>query len=129
MKIVQIKCDACDRDLTDAGAMPTYRLELAPAAVRNSGGIMYGVAVYPPIDRAYHFCGLSCLDLWRDRERHKDGLWRARNEEWKQAHGHKDQNGRINSWRSMPDDVRAAAAAEIDAAALVAFPIAAPQRS
>lgn len=45
MKTVEIKCDACGEDLADAGAMPTYRLELSPQAVPNSGSIIYSMLI------------------------------------------------------------------------------------
>jgi len=69
MKKTEIICDACGRDLTDAGAMPTYRLALFPEAVPNSGGVICSVAVAPAISRPHHFCDLTCLDAWRAHSR------------------------------------------------------------
>lgn len=128
MKTVEIKCDGCGGDLTDAGAMPTYRLELAPQAVANSGNIIYSVAVQPDINRSYHFCGLACLDHWRGRERHRDGLWRAWSDKWRDDHGTKDTEGNVRSWPSAPEEVREARKVEFDAAALEAFPMKRPGR-
>jgi hypothetical protein len=121
-KIVEIKCDACGGDLTDAGAMPTYRLALSPEAVANSGNIRYSVAVCPPIDHTHHFCNLCCLDLWRDRARHRDKLWREWNEKWKTEHGTPDAEGQITFYPTPPDDIRKARDAEFEAATLAAFP-------
>lgn len=128
MKTVEIKCDGCGIDLTDAGAMPIYRLVLSAEAVANSGNVLYSVAVQPDIKRHHHFCGLTCLDLWRDRALFRSKMWREWNEKWKAEHGTKDENGRIWFYPSPPEDVRLARDTEFEAAALAAFPMEKPKR-
>lgn len=75
MKTIEIKCDACEADLTDAGSMPTYRLQLGAEAVPNSGSIICSVAVRPDLERQYHFCGIPCLGKWMSNA-HPDALAR-----------------------------------------------------
>lgn len=44
--------------------------------------MIYSVAVRPDIDRTYHFCGLVCMDKWRDAAREKaekQRRWREEN--------------------------------------------------
>lgn len=123
MKTVEIKCDACGGDLTDAGSMPTFRLSLQAEAVANSGNFMYAIAVHPELRRTYHFCRLNCLDLWRDRERLRAKLSREWWEKWRNEHGTKDESGRVRSYPTPPDDVFQAAKAEFESAALAAFPM------
>lgn len=65
MQTIEIKCDQCGADLSDAGAMPSYRLHLHPEPIPNSGNEMYAVMVFPPMDgKSAHFCGIRCLKTW-----------------------------------------------------------------
>lgn len=128
MRTVEIKCDGCDGDLTDAGPMPTFRLELTPQAVSNSGSVLYSVAVQADIDRSYHFCGLSCLDHWRNRELHRGALWREWSDRWANEHGTKDEAGRVRSYPPAPEKVRESRRAEIDTATIEAFLMKRPDR-
>lgn len=122
MKTTEIKCDTCARDLTYTGNCEGWRLALLPEAQAHRGGFVTAMAVCPPVDRGYHFCGLGCLDKWRDRERHKYKLRSAFWDAWKEAHGTKDATGRITSYPSPPDEGRAERESEYEAAALAAYP-------
>jgi hypothetical protein len=66
MKTTETKCDGCGSQLDDAGGMPTFGLTLSTFKLPSSGGISYDIAMSPELDRNYHFCGLNCLDSWRD---------------------------------------------------------------
>ena len=57
-------CDACGQQLSDAGAMPTYAMALSPFSVPNSGGVVFGVAVLPPIRDSVYVCSIGCLWKW-----------------------------------------------------------------
>lgn len=59
-----VTCDHCGADLSDAGAMPTFRLSLASEAIPNSGGMLYAVHVDPILRRPAHFCHERCLTRW-----------------------------------------------------------------
>lgn len=126
MKTVQIKCDACDSDLFDSGPQPKHRLVLVPQPVGSSSNFRYSVLSYPSIKRSHHFCDLACLDHWRDRERHRDMLWRQWHEKWIEEHG--ERHGRLSSYMAAPEEVRSRAAEEFAAAALAAFPMEKPKR-
>lgn len=134
MKTVEIKCDGCGADLTSTGNCVDYRLSLENENIPTRGGFVTSMGAYPAIDRNCHFCDLRCLDLWTDRRRHRNQLWKDWNEKWKEEHGTKHENmlgnGKFTwSYPVPPDDVRKARDAEFDAAALEAYPIAAPPRS
>lgn len=60
-KTVTVVCDYCAKDLSDAGAMPTFRLCLNAERVPNSGNTMFAVHVTPPLLGEAHFCGFPCL--------------------------------------------------------------------
>ena len=122
MKTVEIKCDACGCDLTVRTNSMDYRLVLAAESKPGYGSGTYtDMMIWPPVDRAYHFCDLTCLDKWRDRERHKNKLRANWLDEWKKEHG-TWENGRCRSYPSPPDEGRAEREAEYQAAALAAFP-------
>lgn len=127
MKTIEVKCDHCGGDLTDAGPRPTYRLALSPEAVPNSGDFLYALHVTPPIARPHHFCGLDCLDLWRDRERHYNARMRERYDAWAEEHGTK-VDGRGLSYPSPPTETQEIWKAESREAALRALPVERPHR-
>lgn len=60
-KKTTITCDHCGKDLSDAGAMPSFRLHLTAERVANSGAFQYAVHVTPPLLGEAHFCGFPCL--------------------------------------------------------------------
>ena len=63
--MVRIICDGCGADLFESGRTTKFRLELTCEELEhNSGGMIHAVRVYPPIDRAHHFCNLNCLGDW-----------------------------------------------------------------
>lgn len=124
METHKIACDECEADLTYTSNCEGYYLVLGSASKAHypGGGVVTMMGAYPPVKRTHHFCGLLCMDQWRDRQRHQDGLWRAWNEKWKEQHGTRDETGRVRSYPCAPDDVRKVNEAEFEAAALVAFP-------
>jgi hypothetical protein len=132
MKKVEITCDGCGRDLTTTSNSVDYRLVLASESKPGYGSGFYtDMMVYPPVDRAHHFCDLACLDHWRSREYHKSGLWREWNENWKTEHGTKHQRlsgeGFTWSYPVPPDDVVKEREAAFEAKALEAFPMQRPK--
>lgn len=127
-KTVTVTCDGCGRDLTTRTNCVDYRLVLAAEGKPGHGDGFYTAAmIYPPVDRAYYFCALKCLDHWRSREHHKADLWKTWHEKWKDEHGTRDEEGRIWSYPCTPEDLRVKLNAQFEAAALVAFPMTAPR--
>lgn len=116
MQTTEIKCDQCAKDLTYTGNCEDYYLTLHSSSKASRGGCVTLMAIRPPIGRAHHFCGLSCLDKWRDRERLYDKLMGERWNQWKEENGTKQEDGRIYSYPSPPDDVYAVWEAESRAA-------------
>lgn len=122
MRTETVKCDACQTDLTVRTNSVDYRLVLGSEAKPGYGsGVYTDMMKYPSVDRDYHFCGLSCLDKWRDRERHKNKLRSEWHEAWKQEHGTKHTDG-MWSYPSAGSDGREVREAEYEAAALAAYP-------
>lgn len=129
MKTEEVTCDGCGADLTTRTNSVDYRLVLASESKPGRGAGFYtDMMKYPPVKRTHHFCTLSCLDHWRDRERHCNDLWRAWMDKWKEEHGTKREDGRIQSYPGVPEETRKACVAEFEAAALEAFPMSRPPR-
>jgi hypothetical protein len=93
----EIKCDACEADLTYTGNCEDWRLVLgvqskSPWYERDglSGGAVTSAAIPRPIPRTVHFCGVGCLHEWLTREypgaadaytrRRKHQAWLAANQ-------------------------------------------------
>lgn len=129
MQKIEINCDGCGHDLTYTGNCVDYRLVLGNESKPTYPGAraVTAMGISPPVDRAHHFCGLDCLDHWRDRARHRNKLWQDWHEQWKSEHGHKSADGRVMSWPSPPEERRKELAAEFEAAALAAFPMRRPR--
>lgn len=123
-KTVKIECDGCGHDLTYTGNSADYRLVVSAEEKPTYPGlnIVTDMMIYPPIDRVYYFCRLACLDKWRDRQHHENGLWREWMTTWKREHG-AWEGDRCRSWTEPPHDLREAKRAEFEAAALAAVPI------
>lgn len=128
MRDEKITCDGCGADLTTRCNSVDYRLVLGSESKPGYGpGVYTDMMIYPPIDRTHHFCIMSCLDLWRDREKYASNLWQEWWTEWKADHGTKHEGG-MTFYPEPPKDLRDTCDAEFKAAALVAFPIARPTR-
>ena len=123
-KTVKITCDGCGYDLTTRSNSVDYRLVLAAESKPSYGAGAYtDMMIYPPVDRSYYFCGLGCLDHWRSRERYSNALRHERYDEWASEHGTKDNDGRVRSYPSPPQEILGAWESEWEAAALAAFPM------
>ena len=64
-----IICDGCGKDISprDTAYPHQYILRLAPVDVGiNTGNIVYGIAMSPPIKGELYFCGIGCVGLWAD---------------------------------------------------------------
>jgi hypothetical protein len=90
----EIKCDACGADLTYTGNCEDYYLVLSNAAMAPwyakegyRGGAVTAMAVSPAIKQTQHFCGLHCLDRWRDREKYRAKLWHDWREQYRSGGG------------------------------------------
>lgn len=122
MRTVEIKCDACARDLTTRSNSVDYRLILQTEDKPGYGAGAYtDMMIYPPVDRPYHFCGLGCLDRWRDHERHYDKKMREFLDAWVAEHGNRTE--RVLSYPCPPKEIESAWMAESRDAALIAFPL------
>lgn len=68
-----IKCDACEAELRKhTGFHHSYALELdaIDLEIHQSGPVM-DLMIYPPLDRAAHFCGFDCLIVWLNKRTDK----------------------------------------------------------
>lgn len=63
MKINSILCDHCKKELIEDTSYPhKFIIEVKCIDVKvNTTGMEYCVAMFPPIDKALHFCGKQCL--------------------------------------------------------------------
>ena len=122
MRTETVTCDGCGADLTRRTNTVDYRLVLSSEDKRGYGGGFYtDVLIRPSIEQPHHFCVLSCLDKWRDRQRHYDKLWAECHDKWVAERGTKTHN--VTSWPTMPQTVRDTYDAEFKAAALALFPM------
>lgn len=66
MKTESIKCDFCHKELVVESSYPArYCLELKALDTNiNNSGIVFSIAMYPPIKETVHFCDVSCLGKW-----------------------------------------------------------------
>lgn len=60
----KVTCDHCGADLTSTGNSVDYRLVLDSERIPLRGSTCTDMMIYPPIDRAAHFCGTACLFRW-----------------------------------------------------------------
>ncbi len=60
----KITCDQCEQDIAETGGMPEFRLKLSCEKLPHTGGMVYAVMVYPPIEKSLYFCGTACLGEW-----------------------------------------------------------------
>ena len=120
MKNVEIKCDTCGHDLTSTGNSIDWRLALTAERKPSRGGFVTDMMIYPAIKHDMHFCALPCLDLWRDRERHKAKLWSESTEAWKRENG--TDHGGVWSYPCRPPEQLDQLEEEFTQAALDAFP-------
>jgi hypothetical protein len=74
METTEIKCDQCGEDITYTGNSVDYRLILGfqskdPWYLKEGlrGGAVTDMMISPPLNRAYHFCGTSCLAVWAQK--------------------------------------------------------------
>jgi hypothetical protein len=118
----EIKCDGCGRDITYTGNCEDWRLVLSNEAMGSRGGFVTAMAKYRPVSHTHHFCGMTCLDYWRDRERFRNELNTAWYDKWKTEKGTKLGPG---SWSipCAPDEVTSARDLEIDAQVAERFPL------
>jgi hypothetical protein len=61
MKVIQIHCDYCGKDITTTGAMPAYRINLHSERIPSNSIETYAVMVYPDIKEDEYYCNLKCL--------------------------------------------------------------------
>lgn len=128
MRTEQITCDGCGHDLTTRSNSVDYRLVLAAESKPGYGSGFYtGMMIYPPVDRAHHFCALSCLDHWRSRENCEADLWRGWWDKWKAEKGNVSPDGRCTSYPTPPEDERLAAGETFKSMALAEFPMERPK--
>lgn len=123
MKTVQVICDGCGADLTTRSNSVDYRLVLTSEDKPGRGfGAYTDMMIYPPLERAHHFCGLTCLDHWRDHERFYAKLWQEFWDKWKSENGTVHYGGMI-SYPDIPKEERKSRQDEFRAAALAEFPL------
>ncbi len=64
MQKSEVICDGCDKDISSTGNCEGYRIVLANERKPSRGGAVTLMAVQPPLERSYHFCGVNCLGVW-----------------------------------------------------------------
>lgn len=77
----KVTCDHCRSDLTNTGNCVDYRLVLKSESLPPRSNSVTAMMIYPPVERPHHFCGLGCLDKWRDAQRAEDEKRRKWHEE------------------------------------------------
>lgn len=123
MKTVKVVCDGCGSDLTTRTNSVDYRLVLDSENKPGYGAGFYtDMGIYPAVDRPYHFCGLKCLDRWRDHERVYASERKRRSDQWADEKGTRHEGG-MRSYPAPPDDILKSWDAECRAAANAAFPL------
>ena len=72
MRIVteSIICDGCGKELIEDSAYPhAFKLELRVIDTqRNTSGMQYCVAQFPPFDGVRNFCDKKCLAKWLEKD-------------------------------------------------------------
>ena len=121
MKTLEIKCDACEADLTSTGNSIDWRLTLTPEQKPSRGGFVTDMMIYPAVEREHHFCGLPCLDYWRDRERYRETLLSEWHRQWTEEKGTKHGHGSY-SYPEPSREIRSTCNAEIAAKVDERFP-------
>lgn len=117
-KTTTVECDGCGADLTYTGNCEDYRLALLNQNIPSRGGFVTMLGKYPSIkDGDKYFCGLKCLDQWRNRVKHEDILWRQFHESTVI-----ERSGNMTSHRNVSSDEREAKGKEIKTAAMEKFP-------
>ena len=71
MKVEKITCDYCEKDLTETGKTPKYRLSLRAEELPHNTAMIHAVMIHPPISREHHLCNLGCLDKWMGLKNHE----------------------------------------------------------
>ncbi len=126
---IKVTCDGCGTDITTRTNVADYRLVLGSETKPGYGaGVYTSMAIPPPVDRAYYFCDLGCLDHWRSREHHETSLRMAWWDKWREERGTRGSDGRFLSYPTPAHEVQKACDEEFKAAALVAFPMQRPKR-
>lgn len=84
---VKYTCDGCGKihEQGPSNYPHTYLLELRTIDIRTSSesGIVYSIAMYPPIERRLHFCNVKCISTWRLAEDEKTRKWELERKEKK----------------------------------------------
>lgn len=60
-EITKITCDCCDKDITETGRTPAFRIVVSCESLPHNTDTIYAVIVNPPLDKRYHFCNLICM--------------------------------------------------------------------
>ena len=73
-----ITCDGCGSDISpqDSSYPHQYILRLTVDDIgRNSSGLVYGIAMYPPLSKDAHFCAEQCVLKWaQDQKKTADEI-------------------------------------------------------
>jgi len=124
VKLVKVTCDGCGNDLSTRTNVEDYRLVLHSESKPGYGSGFYTLmGISPPIDREHHFCGVGCLDHWRDHKRLFGRLMKDRWDAWIAAHKRESADGRISSYPSPPNEEREQWVKECQEAADKDFPL------
>lgn len=120
MRTTTILCDSCGNDLTYTGNCEDYYLTLASASKWQRGGSVTLMAISPPTDRDYTFCGLTCLDLWTARRQYMGKLRTEWYERYKVEHGNW-RDGKCTSYITPSREIEDAREVEIEKMAAEKF--------
>jgi len=67
MDLQRIFCDGCETDITYTNWNREARLILTTDDKTSLD--VFPESMPNPIKRDFHFCGINCLDRWRDKEK------------------------------------------------------------
>jgi len=67
MRKVEVTCDNCQRQLSDTGSMPAFRVVLKSEQIPSSSPYRNAVHIEPQVRDEQHFCGIDCLYSWLDK--------------------------------------------------------------
>jgi len=64
MRIIQINCDTCGRDLTLTGNSIDYRIVIHSERIPAAEGPVTDMMIHPAVPQPLHFCHIPCLKKW-----------------------------------------------------------------
>lgn len=64
MRISNVMCDSCEKDISSTSNCEDYRLHLEVESLPKNSPMVTLMGIPRPLDRDYHFCDMDCLSRW-----------------------------------------------------------------